>query len=318
MNLCRHRHRYGYQSTLVRALEPELFRIERPRRDASGTKTVGQLLHPQPGESVPVDIGVAAKHVQRVIETAGAKLGAHARDGLALETAGHEAGPGVQGLGPGDGRVDVEGDAEGRDMAAQVDAEGGDLARGPVVGGDPDARVGGRGGRGDGARQGGEEGARRVLEEAGVGADRVVCVVRGVQVEDGPEDELAGPVVGCEAAARGGGHGRGVAFCYSCWRGRAVVRAGCGDGEGLLEACLLGGFEGGLAAAEGVGWCWREGDDGGRGGHGGGGGGGGGGGVAGGFVVEQSVTQGRLEGGGGSVGGEAFGGGQVDVGDGGG
>lgn len=73
---------------------------------------------------------------------------------------------------------------------------------------------------------------------------------RRLEVEDGPEHDLAGAVVRGEAAAGGGGD--------EGWRWEGDAG---GEGEGGEEAgdVYLCRGRGGLAAAEGVGWGGGEG-----------------------------------------------------------
>lgn len=114
------------------------------------------------------------------------------------------------------------------------------------------------------------------FEQARVRADRLVGVVRAPQVEDGPEDDLAGAVVGRQAAAvRFDDRGGEVSY-------HAVFE---GYGERPGEAGQLVFAQRLLPFAERVGWCRGEGYDEGRRGAG----------RRGGFPVEKGLAQGGLE-----------------------
>lgn len=84
---------------------------------------------------------------------------------------------------------------------------------------------------------------------------------RRVDGHDGPEHNLAGPVVGGEAAAGGGEDGRVEGVRCGGAAGGGLER----DVEGGFEAGYVGGCEGGgrggLASAEGVCWLGGEGDE---------------------------------------------------------
>lgn len=103
-----------------------------------------------------------------------------------------------------------------------------------------------------------QDGNGRLFQQTGVAAHGEGAVDAGLEVQQGPEDQLARSVVGRQAAARGGVDGRRVGCRRGAWASSQ------GHSQGSREAGeFLDGERGDLAAAEGVGGERGEGQEGG-------------------------------------------------------
>ncbi len=133
----------------------------------------------------------------------------NARNTAVSETTWHDTSPGISLRGPNTRRAVVDGDAKARDVTAEVDTKGCDLALTPsrissssrrIPRPHPDARVV--------CPERSEPPQplkccdRRLLEQAGVVTHGQVRMQGGAQVDDGPNDYLAGAMVCRQATSR--------------------------------------------------------------------------------------------------------------------